>query len=169
MHSNTFALAALDSSTNTGIAVVLLLLVALLLWLKRRREPGRGHYVAMALTGALLVFGSWSWVAALQAELTLDTRELKLDIPFYTLSLPRDEILSTGVRRLDFALEPEFKPQYRRNGMELPGLHLGWFTLQDGRKALMMTGSVEPVLIPTRAGYVVIVSVADADRLMGLL
>lgn len=169
MHEQIYEIARLGSNGQLSFLVILLIMAGLLVFLWLKPMPEMAKRVSLGLVAGLaLVFG-WTWYKVQSANIALDMSKFELDVPFYGVSLKRSEILVTGIRPLDLQEEPGLKPDFRSNGFGMPGFQLGWFRLQDGQKALLAVGEGDQLVIPTKAGFVIIVSSESTDRLINAL
>lgn len=81
----------------------------------------------------------------------------------YGRRIPMTEIVRSGVARVDVSTGP-YAPTTRTAGTAVPGYRAGWFRLRNGHKALLyVTDPNRVVLVPTTAGYDVLLSVDDPD------
>ena len=94
---------------------------------------------------------------------------LRIEGDIYGRLIPASELLTDSVQRVDISYGG-LRPVSRVGGTSLPGYRSGWFQLSNGSKALLYVTDPEKVVyIPTRAGYSVLLSVADADRFVAEL
>lgn len=165
-----FELAPLTQTSILSFIVLLLGLagILLMLWLKNMPKIAKS-----ASLGILLVMiGGFSWVfyQSHHAEMMLTETELKLDIPFYNVQLARSELLAEQARLLDLQQEIDFTPQFRTNGIGMPGFQLGWFNLQGKGKAfLAITDKSQLVLLPTTKGYSLLLTVPQSSEFLAQL
>jgi hypothetical protein len=95
---------------------------------------------------------------------------LRIQALFYGREIPFSSLLIEAARPLDLAREKEYAPVLRTNGIGLPGYRAGWFKLRNGHKALaFVTDQRRVALIPTRDGYLVMVSVPDPAAFLDTL
>ena len=121
---------------------------------------------ASALMFGLILVFSWLWYQGQSANITLNMTQFSLNVPFYGTTMPRSDILVTGVRVWDAEQEPELKPDIRSNGFDVPGFQLGWYRLNDGQKALVVAGQGQWLVIPTRQEYIIMITTEDPERLL---
>ena len=115
--------------------------------------------------------------AGIFAYLLLGARTVRVDAdrvtvagPLYSTSVPRAEIDPAGVRVVDLDQAPELALSRKDNGLGLPGLKEGWFSLANGQKAFaLLTDTARVVVVPTRTGSWLLLSAADADKLVAQL
>lgn len=80
----------------------------------------------------------------------------------YGREIPLSSLILDDARPVDLKTDPRLKISWRTNGIGLPGYSAGWFRLKNGQKALVFVSDAHSVAyIPTREGYVVLVSVED--------
>ena len=88
----------------------------------------------------------------------------------YGRTIPADAIRRDGLRRLTVADTPGIYPSQRTNGIGLPDYLAGWFQLNDGRSALLfVTDWSRTIVVPTTAGYDLVLSPDDPDALVTAL
>ncbi len=84
---------------------------------------------------------------------------------FYGRLIPRDDIVSQGVRVLNLNLQQEYQPKLKTNGVSLPGYSEGWFKLRNEQKALLfVSDKAKVVYIPTSKNYSVLLSVSNPEE-----
>ena len=129
--------------------------------------PGsaRGLWVAVPLAWvlagvtALLAFSLWS---ARHARFEVSPAGLRLRGDMYGRLVPAAALDLAHARAVDLGAERALQPVARTNGVGLPGYRAGWFRLRDGERALLyVTDASRVAYVPTRAGYAVLLSVAD--------
>ena len=89
---------------------------------------------------------------------------LRIQGDIYGRLIPATDLVADSVQRVDI-LRGGLRPVARVGGTSLPGYRSGWFQLKNGSKALLyVTDPGKVVYVPTRDGYSLLLSVADADR-----
>ena len=123
--------------------------------------------VVMLLAGSLLVTavrGSRS------SSFDVSPEGLRLRGDLYGRLIPAEHVRGAEARRVDFTVSPELRPRRRTMGTGMPGYSAGWFTLQNGDKALVyMTDPRRAVYVPTTEGYAVLVTPSDPDAFVTAL
>ncbi len=95
---------------------------------------------------------------------------LRVTGDLYGRLVPAAGIQAAAIRPLDFALEPQLQPRWRINGISVPGYRSGWFKLNNGEWGLLFVTDPQRVaLVPTSAGYSVLLSVADPQQFVAAL
>ncbi len=120
--------------------------------------------LALVLFFTLLVTGliSYAIYSARRARFVIGERGLRIERTLYGRLIPWESILVGGVRWVNLNLEEGLRPAIKTNGVDLPGFKAGWFRLVDGQKALVfLTDYSHVVYVPTKEGYVVLLSVGD--------
>ncbi len=88
----------------------------------------------------------------------------------YGRRLPAAVLKTSEARTLDLTATPNFRLVWRTNGAGLPGYGSGWFRLANGDKALVfVTDKQRVVYLPTRKGYVLLVSVEEPEKFLEAL
>lgn len=138
-------------------------------------EPAQSRYlwfivpIAILLVGVLLLlFATVRASRSAAFEVSTDALHLRGDI--YGRSIPAERLVTEGVRRVDFAREPDLRPASRRMGTALPGYQAGWFRLRNGEKALLyLTDPGKAVYVPTTNGYSLLLSPGDPQGLVAAI
>ena len=85
-------------------------------------------------------------------------------------TIPLSRLDLDAAHQIDAATSPQLEVKWRTNGIGLPGYKAGWFTLQNGGKALLfVTDPMRQVYIPTTDDYALIVSPADPAAFLAAL
>ncbi len=101
-------------------------------------------------------------------EVFADSLRLRGDL--YGRTIPKSQLQLNLARRVDFRLEPELLPKWKRIGTGLPGYQSGWFRLRNGDKALLyLTDRTKAVYVPTSEGYSLLLSPMDPDGFLAAL
>jgi len=117
----------------------------------------------MALLGA-------TWFGSQRASFEVSPAGLRLRGDLYARLIPAAQLQGGAARLVDLRTTPQYRPTRRTVGTGLPGYAAGWFRLATGEKALLfLTDRSRVVYIPTRAGYVVLLSPADPAGLVAAL
>lgn len=115
--------------------------------------------IGVALLGRTL-YGSQN------ASFVLSDAGLDFRGDVYGKHLGWGELLVDSARIVDLAHEPALRPRSRRIGTAMPGYNSGWYTLQNGEKALLYVSARDRVIyLPTTKGYSVLLS-PDAPEAM---
>jgi hypothetical protein len=124
-----------------------------------------GLLAIVAFILAFALFFAWIAWGAVRMALTVDESALHLRLPLYGRSIPLSSIDFEAAAVVDLGDHPQLAPRTRTNGIGMPGMGVGWFRLKDGSRALMAVTDRRDVLhLPTREGYVVLVSVPEPER-----
>lgn len=166
-----FGLGALNVKT---VGAVLLLGVAPLLFtagVLAVMGQGRANtwVVGSVLLLAALLGGLGIWqLASVRVHVTPDS--LTVGGGVYRLSVPLDRLEPSraGLRN---PADPMHALGLRTNGIGMPGLALGWFNARGGggRVFAAITNPDDVVVIPTDAGYTVMVSPQDPRAFLAAL
>jgi hypothetical protein len=139
--------------------------------------PGavRGSTMLMLLVPVVLILAvlgviGYSLVTgARNSTFELSSEGLRLRGDFYGRTIPANQLRLGEVARIDINDGP-YHPTVRTMGTAVPGYRAGWFRLRNGHKGLLyVTDPSNVVLVPTTAGYDVLLSVRDPDRFMAHL
>lgn len=86
----------------------------------------------------------------------------------YGRSIMRSDLIIGEARRIDLEVDTAYKPTTRTNGMGLPKYQSGWFNTQGAGKALVFASDwSRAVLIPTKLGYVLLITPETPDLFLG--
>lgn len=118
------------------------------------------------LVGLTALFG-WILYSARNTVVEVDSDAIHVSGTLYGRRIPLDALEVGGARVLDLQRDADYRMKWRTNGTGLPGYKAGWFRLRNGEKALAFVTDTSNVLyLPTRDGYVLLVSVAEPDRML---
>jgi len=82
--------------------------------------------------------------------------------------LPICDVAGSSARVVDSAQGPRLR--WRKNGIGLPGMQLGWYTTSTGKPVFAATAGLRGrVLIPTRGTHDILVSCPDPDQVVNAL
>ena len=125
--------------------------------------------MALVLGGMILLLASFAFALRyVKFEVTPEGLAIRGDL--YGRHLASESLLPREARAVDLTVSPEYRPVLRTNGIGLPGYGSGWFQLGNGEKALIfVTDKHRVVYIPTREGYVVLLSVAEPEKFLETL
>jgi hypothetical protein len=102
------------------------------------------------------------WPRALRIELGSET--LTVSGSVYGRSVARSDLLVDRLRVVDLHTDAALSFRHRTNGIGLPNYSVGWFKLKNGERSLaFVTDRRQVVYLPTRKGYVLLLSVRDAE------
>lgn len=137
--------------------------------------PAGGSTAISAVVIVLLLLG----VAGLALSPAYGSRNVRFQVStaglrvtgnLYGRLVPAAGIQAAALRPLDLALEPQLQPKWRINGIAVPGYKSGWFKLHNGEWGLLfITDPQRVALVPTNAGYSVLLSVADPQQFVAAL
>lgn len=83
----------------------------------------------------------------------------------YSMFIPREDILSDGVRVVNLKTDPVFRIKSKTDASIFPGFSSGWYTLANEEEALVfLTDRSRVVYIPTNKEYSVLLSVREAEE-----
>jgi len=171
--STEFAIHALNPTTLMFLllAVVLPLLISggVVYVLSRRAQQMLIGQMALAGAGllALGIAGAVLWQLSM-VKVKVEPAALEVGGGWYRVSVPMAQVERSQVRRWT-AEEADDRPTWRRNGIGMPGVSLGWFASEQSNIFAVLTPGREVVVIPTTAGYTIWVTPDDPERLMAAI
>ena len=115
--------------------------------------------LSVVLIGGLTLLGL-SMRGSKHATFEVSPTGLRVRGDLYGRMLPASQLRGGAARIVDFDRERSLRPQRKTVGTAIPGYRSGWFRLANGEKALLyLTDLRRAVYIPTRNGYVLLLSV----------
>jgi Bacterial PH domain len=125
--------------------------------------------IGVLLLGLLLLFAFFGY-SSRATRFVLSSEGLAIRGTLYGRTVPWSRLEVDQARVVDLREERELRPTLRTNGLGLPGYRAGWFRLPNrGRGLLFVTDPSRVVAIPTREGYTLLLSVAEADAFVEAL
>lgn len=130
--------------------------------------PASGGVYGLLLPIALItVLLGYIAYAARHTTFVVSSSGLRIRGDVYSRTIPLDRLDLSQARILDLTSDEEMKPSWRTNGVGLPGYKSGWFRLKNGSKALLFVTDQHRVLsLPTKDGYIVLLSAQDPENLL---
>ncbi|HYG08299.1 MAG TPA: hypothetical protein VD865_18065 [Stenotrophomonas sp.] len=171
-----FALAPIATRTLWLSALLIVVLPVLLVVVATAMHPNSAaaqRFAPQLLLGpgiCLLVWASLA-LATRRRRLILAGDLLTVRSTFYTSHLPLGALDLDRARVFDREEHTELRPAGKRNGIGLPGLHSGHFTLRNGQRAFVaVAGGRWRVWLPRRDGGAgLLLEPADARDLLDVL
>jgi hypothetical protein len=122
--------------------------------------------VFVVLIGLAVLF-AWFAYASRHVRFEVTGDGLKISGDIYGRMIPGRDLITGQARVLDLTKDTDYALARRTNGTGLPGYRAGWFRLKNGEKALVfVTDTKRVAYVPTRAGYAVLLSVAEPGRFL---
>lgn len=170
----TITLSALDASALYSLLGLLVGLVVIAGIVLMKPMPANAKYAAVGILLAVFSVFSVTLYQSYTSQLIWDEQTVSINIPLYAQTLDVEDIDWQQAYIADLAVKTELKPKWRTNGLGLPGYSLGWFTLQDKRKALLSVAGVKQgsqwvIIIPTNKDYLIMISVDQPEQALALL
>lgn len=120
----------------------------------------------LILLPILALFGYLAY-SSKTAQFEVSPQGLRISGIMYGRRIPADQLAVDQARVVDLKEDRDLRVKWRTNGAGLPGLAAGWFKLANKEKALMfVTDQRHVVYLPTRKGYVLLLSVADPEAFL---
>jgi hypothetical protein len=122
----------------------------------------------IVVTAVLAIVAAWLLLQSPRIEVGTDG--LRITNSAFGRTIPLAQLDLDRARRVDLAASPELRPKWRTLGIGLPGYQAGWFSLENGDKALLfVTDQTDAVFIPTRDNYALMLTPADPAGLLAAL
>jgi hypothetical protein len=124
----------------------------------------------VTLMAIILVFAFYTVFAVKNAAIEIDAEGLRIEAGFYSRNIPTGDLALEGLKTLNLVEDCDYALSRRRNGVSLPGLKAGWYTLNNGEKALVfVTDPTRVVYAPTRKQFSLLFSASDPKALLDRL
>lgn len=164
------ALTPLDSGAINNFVAVLLGLLALTIFIFVKPIPSNAKYLTLGIMLPLMALFVFILYQSFSSTVSWDNKQLQVNIPLYSNTIDINQVDFAQARVVNLIKEPEYATKWRTNGLGLPGYSLGWFSLNNGVKALLsVTEPKEVILLPISQDRVILVSVSDADEALAKL
>src|SRR5579884_4093585 len=137
--------------------------------------PAPAPAVAIPVTVAILllagtVFFSYLAYCTRVVKFEISDYGIKIFGDLYGRTIPARDLVIDQARAIDLTADRTHSLTGRLNGTGLPGYHAGWFSMENGEKALaFVTDARRVVCIPTSHNYSVLLSVADPQQFLATL
>lgn len=113
-----------------------------------------------------IVFMGFVCLGARRARFEVGDGALKISGALYGRKIPLRDIDGEGAKPVNLETDAQYQLVSRTNGSGLPGYSEGWFRLRNGEKCLaFVTDKSRTLYVPTRQGYVVMMSVERPEEL----
>jgi hypothetical protein len=145
-----------------GLVLVVPLLLAsdLWLWLLLVTVPVA---VVMALLTMMVLRGR-------RVRFELDDESLRISGSLYGRAIPRAVLRVAEASVINIEGHAKFGQMFKTNGIDLPNYCSGWFCPRGGGNALLfVTDRTRVVVVPTTAGYELLLSPEDPDGFLEAL
>ncbi|MFC4527259.1 hypothetical protein ISN76_11180 [Dyella halodurans] len=159
------SLQALNAKTLSSFLVIAILPLVIVGVVTFSMADGKSQRIVIGgslLLLALVLSTAFYWQAsAIRIKATPD--ELTVGGGLYQVSLPMSQVETKNIR-VRAKDDKNHRVGPRTNGIGMPGFSLGWHrTTGDVKAFVAITVSDKVVVIPTRAGYDILVSPPDPD------
>lgn len=137
-------------------------------FLELRSESLPATVIGVSVMLPLALMVTWFLYLQGRSKLSLTPDELILDVPWYSKTIKRSDLL-IGEARVIGPEDKEWSLKWRTNGIGLPGYAVGWFSTKGGSKVLAAQTSGRRVLIPTSANFTLLVSLDNPESFLKAL
>lgn len=151
---------AISTAVLTPMLFLLLCLLPVLgsgmaAWVLAKGWPGRLALAGTALLSLLILGAGWWQLQHMQARIA--DGQLQVRAGLYRTQLPLAQLRLAQAQLLP---RDQLGPwlQWRSNGIGMPGLQAGWFRGRHGRVFAALGKGQQVLVIPTDAGYSVVLS-----------
>jgi len=159
--SNEIAFSAFQGKTILSIIMLGILVVGIVWW--RTQSINQQPVIAIGtILLVLLISGFLAWQLS-TIRMQVADNQLTVSSGLYQVSLPMEQIERNSIR-LRESDDKHYALKWRTNGIGLPGLAIGWFTSNASKVFAAITNTDKVVIIPTRAGYTILVSPENPEE-----
>lgn len=138
-------------------------------------SPGSGGAVGMiallvlVMVGLVALIASFGW-SAKHARFEVTRQGLRIAGAVYGRTIAMQDLDTDGARAVNLRENPDLALVVRTNGAGMPGYAAGWFRTRSRQKALaFVTDPAHVACIPTRLGYILLLSTPDPAQLIDAL
>ncbi len=125
---------------------------------------GKGSVVTIGLV-IIAVLAAFLFATMLLCRLKITAKHIQVGVFPYRTRVSINSVVLDSVEVLPDGEHPQLR--WRKNGIGLPGMQLGWFTTSRGKPVFAATaGKKGRVLIPTRGEHNLLVSCRDPQRVV---
>jgi hypothetical protein len=120
----------------------------------------------------LSMMGFFGYIIYSAHAATFDVNDsgLRIHNTIYGKFIPKENMDLNDIRVVNLKTQTDLQPQWRTNGVGLPGYNAGWFNLKDKERALLFVTDRENVVyIPTNLGYSILLSTKEPDKMLNSL
>jgi len=133
--------------------------------LKKTILPG----VTAAVTILGVAIFSASLFVFLNSDISLTGRYLEVKSPLFARTVDRKDVIWADARMINSDQDFELLPKVRTNGIGLPGYAAGWFVLQNGTRAFLLTTDDPLIYLPVTDGSALVLSIDTSSTLFQTL
>ena len=128
---------------------------------------GKGSVVTIGLV-IIALLAAFLFATMLLCRMKITAKYVQVGVFPYRTRVSINSVLVDSVEMLPDGEHPRLR--WRKNGIGLPGMQLGWFTTSRGKPVFAATaGKQGRVLIPTRGEHNLLVSCRDPERVVAAL
>lgn len=128
---------------------------------------GKGSVVTIGLV-VIAVLAALLFATMLLCRLKITEKHIHVGVFPYRTRVSINSVVMDSVEVLPDGEHPRLR--WRKNGIGLPGMQLGWFTTSRGKPVFAATaGKKDRVLIPTLGEHNLVVSSRDPKRVVAAL
>lgn len=150
------------------VIIVILALLGLRIWLRRDRH--RFYMIGALVSFGLIALFGWFLSGGFFSSINVSDDGLSINIPMYGRDFSWRQIQAKQARVIDLNHQGPLRPDWRTNGLGLPGYQLGWFKLTNQQRALVALSQRENVLmVPTTEDYLLLISLDQANEAAALI
>ncbi len=121
-------------------------------------------WIICVLLVLILLALAYTAYSSRHSHVEIEHDRIRLVGDFWGRQIPFTQLDVSAARILDLNRNSQYLPKRRTLGTGLPGYASGWFRLRNGDKALLYLTSRESVVyLPTTDGYVLLLSIDNAE------
>ncbi|MCG9697791.1 hypothetical protein [Shewanella sp. Isolate11] len=171
MTNQIFQFIPFDFPTLAAYISLLLGIGLIVLLVKVKPMPVSAKSASLGMVIFVLGLLIWTFIKAYNANVMINGDKLLVNIPLYGTELALSSLQLDKAQIIDLSDSDAPKFKYRSNGMSLMSYKLGWFKLQESvngndKALLSVSDSSHVLVIPTKEGYILILSVEQPKALL---
>ncbi|WP_418357932.1 MULTISPECIES: PH domain-containing protein [Shewanella] len=167
---NAIELASLESGAINSFIALLVGLLGLTVFIFFKPIPSNAKYLTLGVMLPLMGLFVLTFYQSFSSTICWDDKQLRVNIPLYSHTIEVNQVDFAQARVVNLLKEPEYAAKWRTNGLGIPGYSLGWFSLNNGDKALLsVTDPTQVIMLPISQDKMIMVSVIDADKALAQL
>ncbi|RYY26910.1 MAG: hypothetical protein EOP62_09135 [Sphingomonadales bacterium] len=106
-------------------------------------------------------------LGARKPEFAVEHGNLTISNSLFGRTIPAAELDIASARIIDFQSSPQLAPHWRKFGIGLPGRQSGWYSIRNGRSALLfLTRSDRVIYLDSRNGYSILLSPENPEAFL---
>jgi len=145
--------------------LTLALPIAIMLWLLIFRTEVNWPEMGLIMLIPVIIFLVISRSVA-KLNLSIEQGKLNIRASFYKQQIELKALNLVEAKVVNLTSQVQYKPGWKTNGIGLWFANLGWYKLKNGDKAFVVQTTSEVLLLPTKKGFKLLLSVDSPQVLL---